>query len=208
MKRLIFSLALLSSDVLLPAAAAEPPASLAPCCRKAPTNAPPTEGSLYQLESLWTSDLGVRVPLATFGGRIQVLALFFSRCEYACPILVQDLKRLQEALPASVRDEVDFVLVSLDSERDTPETLAAYRREQRLGTDHWALLTGSADDVRELAALLGVNFRKDGRGQFAHPNLYTVLNGRGELLRQQIGLQQDPAPVVAAIRQALEPARP
>jgi len=204
MKPPLPALALGCLYALLPLQAADVPATPAPCCRPALTNSAPTDRSLYLLESRWTSDVGVRVPLGIFAGRTQVVALFFSRCEYACPILLLDLKRLQEALPEPVRDRVDFLLVSLDSERDTPETLAAYRRQQHLGTDHWTLLTGAPDDVRELAALLGVNYRKDARGQFAHSNLFTVLNEQGEILHQQSGLQQDPAPAVAAILGSLK----
>ncbi|MBL9175911.1 MAG: SCO family protein [Verrucomicrobiales bacterium] len=179
--------------------AGEPPAERPPCCRTAPTNSPPTGGSLYQLESIWTSDVGARVRLRVLEGRPQVVALFFTHCEYACPVLVRDLKRIEAALPETIRPSVDFLLISLDSERDTPAVLAEYRESHRLGLDHWTLLTGAGDDVRELAALLGVNYRKDARGQYSHSNLITVLNARGEVIHQQAGLDQDPAATVAAL---------
>jgi protein SCO1/2 len=128
-----------------------------------------------------------------------VVVLFFTHCEYACPVLVRDLKRIEAALPEAMRSSVDFLLISLDSERDTPAVLAEYRASHRLGLDHWTLLTGTGDDVRELAALLGVNYRKDVRGQYSHSNLITVLNARGEVIHQQTGLDQDPAATVAAL---------
>lgn len=170
-----------------------------PCCRTAPTNSPPTGKSLYQLESVWTSDVGARVGLRVLEGRPQVVVLFFTHCEYACPVLVRDLKRIEAALPDAMRPSVDFLLISIDPERDTPAVLAEYRASHRLGLDHWTLLTGTGDDVRELAALLGVNYRKDVRGQYSHSNLITVLNDRGEVVHQQSGLDQDPAATVAAL---------
>lgn len=187
-----------------PLASAEPASARPPCCRPALTNSPPTDRSLYQLDSVWTSDVGTRVRLEVFQGRPQIIALFFTQCEYACPILVHDLKRLQAALPESLRASADFLLVSFDSERDTPAVLAEYRKQHRLMPDHWTLLTGRPDDVRELAALLGVNYRKDGRGQFAHSNLLTVLNARGEIIHQQVGLNQDPAAAVDALVKAMK----
>jgi len=174
-------------------------ADLPPCCRTALAAGKPTDRSLYQLESTWTSDVGRKVKLSVLRGRPQILAMFFSNCEYACPILVNEMKKLEAALPKDVLAKVDFLLVSFDTRRDTPEALAAYRRKEHLATERWTLLRGENDDVRELAALLGINYAADSRGQFAHSNLITVLNAEGEIAFQQAGLQQDPAPLIAAI---------
>lgn len=161
-----------------------------PCCRKPLDSGTASDRSLYLLESDWTSDVGRRIRLGQLRGRPQVVALFFTRCEYACPILVHDMKRIEEALPPESRAQVDFLLVSMDSERDDPASLAEFRRRNELGTAHWTLLTGAAEDVRELAALLGVSYQKDARGQFAHSNLLTVLNLEGEVVHQLKGLNQ------------------
>ena len=93
--------------------------------------------------------------------------------------------------------------MSFDTARDTPEALRAYREKEKLATTHWTLLRGGADDVRELAALLGVNFQQDARGQFAHSNLITVLNAEGEIVHQLSGLNQDVGSTVQAIERAL-----
>jgi protein SCO1/2 len=177
--------------------------NLPPCCRKPLTVAPFTDQSLFQLDSTWTSDVGREVKLGVFQGRAQVVGLFFTQCEYACPIIVHDMQRLQAALPESIRDRVDFLLISFDTERDTPAALAAYRQTHQLGADHWTLLRGPADDVRELAALLGINYQKDARGQFAHSNVITILNANGEVIRQQVGLNTEPQESVKALVQAL-----
>ncbi|MEO6788524.1 MAG: SCO family protein [Chthoniobacteraceae bacterium] len=186
-----------------PAAKDETP----PCCRPALPAGNPTDKSLYLLDSKWTSDVAKTIPLSVLRGRPQIVAMFFSHCEYACPILVHDMKQLEAKLPAGVLAKVDFLLVSFDTKRDTPEALAAYRRKQDLSPARWTLLHGGADDVRELAALLGVNYAQDSRGQFAHSNIITVLNAEGEIAFQQTGLNQDPAPLIAAIEKAARGAK-
>ena len=128
--------------------------------------------------------------------------MFFTHCEYACPILVNDMKKLEAGLPAEVRAKTDFLLVSFDTKRDTPEALAAFRKKEKLPAATWTLLRGGADDVRELAALLGINYTPDARGQFAHSNLITVLNAEGEVAFQQPGLNTDPAALVSAVTKA------
>lgn len=179
--------------------AAEP---LPPCCRPALPAGKPTDKSLYLLDSEWTSDVGRRIKLGALRGHPQIVAMFFTHCEYACPILVSELKSIQSKLPTAVLAKVDFLLVSIDAKRDTPTALAAFRETQQLTRERWTLLCGEADDGRELAALLGVNYTQDASGQFAHSNLITLLNAEGEITFQHTGLKQDLTPLIAAIEKA------
>ncbi len=159
-----------------------------PCCREIKSSAPVPDQSLYQLDSQWTSDQGRVIRLGNLQGQPQVIAMIFTSCEFACPIIVNDMKRISDALSPEVQRKVNFTLISFDHERDTPERLLAFRKRMGLPMAGWTLLRGEADDVRELAALLGVNYRKDARGQYAHSNLITVLNAQGEIVAQESGL--------------------
>ena len=189
--------------MLLSASALAAPEPKPPCCRALPPGKPLTDRSLYQLDSAWTSDVGREVQLGVLRGRVQVVAMFFAQCEYACPIIVENMRAIERALPAALRDRVDFLLVSFDTERDTPAVLRAYRAKMKLAPAHWTLLRGGADDVRELAALLGINYQRDARGQFSHSNVITVLNAEGEVAFQQAGLNKDRQESIAAIEKAL-----
>ena len=173
------------------------------CCAKEIAPAPPlSDQSVYQLDSAWTNDANASLKLASLRGKPQVVSMFFASCQFTCPVLVNDMKRIEAALPENVRTNVGFLLVSFDTERDTPEALANYRETHRL-PPHWTLLRGSPDDVLEFATLLGIKFKKDLRGQFAHSNVITVLNGDGEIMRQLPGLNRDASEAVEAIEQVL-----
>jgi protein SCO1/2 len=150
-----------------------------------------TDKSLYQVESKWTADGGQAIKLGDLAGKPQVVLMFFSKCVSACPILRNDLKRISAALTPEQRAQVGFTLVSFDTERDTPEVLAAYRQTWDLPAKNWTLLSGKPDDVLELALLLGVKYKKDAAGQFAHSNVVTVLDAKGEIVHQQTGLNED-----------------
>jgi protein SCO1/2 len=157
----------------------------------AAATAPLSDRSIYQLESIWTNDAAKPFRLAELRGRPQVVVMFFTSCAYACPILVHDLKRIEAALPEQVRSsKVGFVLVSFDSQRDSPSALAAYRQREQLSAQRWTLLHGRPDDLLELAALLGVKYKQDTRGQFSHSNIITVLDREGEVVHQQVGLNR------------------
>ncbi len=162
--------------------AAKECAALAPSC---------TDKSLYQVESKWTTDCGKTLKLGDLAGKPQVVLMFFPRCTTACPILRNDLKRISAALTPEQRTQIGFTMVSFDTERDTPAALAAYRQAWGLPDKNWTLLSGKPDDVLELALLLGVKYKQDAAGQFAHSNVITVLNAEGEIVHQQIGLNED-----------------
>jgi protein SCO1 len=176
------------------------------CCATATTadkpavccTAPVTDRSVYQLDAPWTDDAGQPVHLASLRGRPVVLGMFFATCEYACPVLVNDLKRMLALMPAEKRAAVRPVLVTFDTVRDTPEALRAFRERMELG-DEWVLLRGSDSAVRELAMVLGVKYKQDARGQFAHSNLLTILNPEGELVHQHAGLMGDVSEAANAV---------
>lgn len=161
-----------------------------PCCAETKAAAPLAARSLYQLDAKWTDDAGHVVSLAAWRGRPVVLAMMFASCEYACPVLVDDVKRLRATLPEEIRARVQIVLVSFDVARDTPPALRAFRERMKLDAN-WTLLHGAEAPVQELAMLLGVKFKQDVRGQFSHSNLITILNPEGEIAHQHAGLMGD-----------------
>jgi protein SCO1/2 len=113
--------------------------------------------------------------------------MFFSTCTYACPATVADLARIREKLPEAERARTRIVMVSFDTERDTVAVLHQFREARALDAD-WVLLRGPDDSVRELAALLGVKFKREADGNFAHSNLITILSAEGEIVHQRAGL--------------------
>jgi hypothetical protein len=48
-----------------------------------------------------------------------------------------------------------------------------------------------ASETERRVAALGVRYKQDARGQFAHSNVITILNAAGEIVHQQAGLSQD-----------------
>ncbi|MCI0536928.1 MAG: SCO family protein [Verrucomicrobiales bacterium] len=175
------------------------------CCAKATPAAAATfsDKSLYQTESKWTTDAGKQIKLADLKGRPQVVVMFFASCQYACPILVHDLQRIEASLKPEQRARAGFTLVTFDPRRDTPEALANFRTTRVLPANTWTLLHGAPDDILELAALLGVKYKEEATGQFAHSNIITVLNADGEIVHQLVGLGQDIRATVRVIEQLI-----
>jgi cytochrome oxidase Cu insertion factor (SCO1/SenC/PrrC family) len=82
-------------------------------------------------------------------GKVTVMDFFFSHCPFACPELTAKMADLTVAL----RDvPVSFVSISVDPQRDTPDRLAEYARENKADTRVWTFLTGEMATVRDIVS--------------------------------------------------------
>jgi protein SCO1/2 len=176
----------------------EKPAPKPDACCAAMETATFSKDSIYQSEVTFTDDTGKAVALGSLRGRPVVLDMFFASCGYACPLTVTDMLAIQERLPAELRSQAVFVLVSFDTVRDTTEVLAKYRAQRGLD-GQWIVLRGDDDAVRELAALLGVKYKQEADGMFSHSNVITLLNREGEIVHQRQGLKGGLDEAVAAL---------
>lgn len=145
-------------------------------------DAPLSGHSVYQVASPWTDQHGAERTLAELRGRPQVIAMVYTHCGSACPRIVGDMKRLEATHPG-----LEFVLVSIDPDRDTPGRLREFAEGSRLG-DNWTLLRGADDDLLELAAVLGVRYRRINAEEFMHSNVITVLDAEGKVAYRQEAL--------------------
>lgn len=159
--------------------------------------------SLYQLNATWTTQDGTRIKFASLRGKIRLIAMIYASCQYACPLTISDLKRIEQGIPKAQRAKVGFVLVTIDPKRDTPAKLKELAQKRKLDLKRWTLLRGSPDDILELAALLGVKYKKVSDTMFAHSNLITVLDAQGVMKHQQVGLNQSPKKTLQVLYQLL-----
>jgi protein SCO1/2 len=147
-----------------------------------------TNTSVYQLPAKWTDAHNHALQLDELKGKVRVVAMIFTHCGYACPRIVEDMKAIQDSMPAGVKDDVGYVLVSFDAERDDPAQLSRFALNQGLD-DHWTLLHGNAGEVRGLSMLLNVKYQKLDDGSFSHTNSIFILDRNGEVRQTLDGLE-------------------
>ena len=125
--------------------------------------------------------------------------MIYTSCVHACPMIVSDMKKIAGGLPEN--GGVQYVLVSFDPDRDTPERLRDFREAHGL-SENWTLLRSDAMDVGTLAALLDVRYRFEADGNIAHSNRITLLDAGGEIIGLQEGLGVDPASSISILQGA------
>ena len=89
---------------------------------------------------------------------------------------------------------------------DTPERLKAYAGDHGLDLAHWTLYQGDDKAVRELAAALGVRYRRDATGGFDHSAIITILDADGKIVAQQPDAQVNTEEMVKKITALFPPA--
>lgn len=158
--------------------------------------------SLYQSGGNWDDQNNQSLILEKLKGKVQVIAMIFTHCEYACPRIVADIQAIETQIPLDKKSDVGFVLVTFDTERDTIQRLNEFYREMKLN-ENWLLLLGSEQQIRELSVLLNVQYEKQQDGNFSHSNVITILNKDGEINFQQDGLGADTKGSIEAINKLL-----
>jgi len=169
------------------------------CSDEAPAAVEVSTESIYQVASQWQDATGKKRDLKSIGGFVQVVTMGYTTCKYACPRLLADMREIEAKLPQELRNKTHFTFISIDPETDTPARLAEYRKESKIISNRWTVLTGETAAVQELAVVLGVQYRKTSDKDFAHSNIITVLNPNGEIVHRQEGLGADSAATIKAI---------
>jgi len=142
--------------------------------------------SVYQVGGTWLTENNESIQLESLAGKPQLIALIYTGCSNACPIIVESMKRVEKQVPANMRSKMGFVLVSLTPDTDYPKTLKAFAEKKGLNSN-WKLLRGNNELVRTLSNALNGRYKVIKDGDVAHSNTVTLLNKQGQIEMQASG---------------------
>lgn len=120
-----------------------------------------------------------------FRGKALIVYFGYTFCPDICPTSLIQIADGIDLLPEAEREKVAAIFVSVDPERDTPETLATYTRHfhpQILG------LSGSAEQIARAARAYHVFYKRvEGQGAaeylMDHSTLIYLMGADGRLVR-------------------------
>ncbi len=150
-----------------------------------------SDESIFNLTSKWNTEEGKTIQLEDLKGKTLVMVMIYTTCKAACPRLVADMRNIEAQIPNENLKDLNFILVSIDPETDTPERLKAFAIENFMDDEQWTFLQGTKNSVREFANVLAVKYKQITPMDFSHSNIISVFNSGGELIHQQEGLGVD-----------------
>ncbi len=171
----------------------------------APAKAPPLPAdSVYQLPLKVTDQHGKTWDWGRKRGQPQLVSMFYSSCQYICPLIVESGKAVERALTPAQRARLGVMMISMDPARDTPATLAKMVRQRHIDDRRWSLASPEADAVRSVAGVLDVRYRQLSDGEFNHTSVLILLDADGRILArtEKIGSDVDPA-FISRVKAAL-----
>jgi protein SCO1/2 len=130
-----------------------------------------------------TDQDGAAFELSDLQGKVAFVLFGFTNCPEACPMSMQRLRELQHsALLAD--DDVAYVMISVDGERDTPAAMKAFLAKY---SSEFIGLTAEPSRVTPIAAQFSAMFFKgsrnphDGHYDVAHSPQIFVLDPAGRV---------------------------
>lgn len=145
--------------------------------------------SIYLLDSKWKTQNNKTVQLKDFRGKPVVVSMLYTTCTKSCPIIMSKLKELNELLSAKEKNNVTFLIISINPEKDTPKVLKAFAEKNKTN-NNFVFLSGTSDSVLEIASLLGIRYVKTD-DDYSHTNKLLILNKKGEVVHENEGLNED-----------------
>lgn len=158
--------------------------------------------SIFHLKDEWKNDQNKTFYLKNFSGKPTVFAMVYTSCQHTCPMITSKVQEVENELPKKMRGKINLALISFDPKRDTPQKLSKYKKKRKLG-NQWSLLTGTESSARKLAAVVGVNYKKEGDADYSHSNIVTLIDANGVIVEQIKDLSKDTTSMKNKIKKLL-----
>jgi protein SCO1/2 len=153
-----------------------------------PANSAPF--SFYSTPYSFTNDRGQTVHLSEWRGKPLILTMEYSNCRFMCTTTFSKMKAIQEAADQK-KLQIDFMIVSLDPNNDTPQAWRQYRISREVDRNNWHLLTGSEDTTKKFASLVGIKYWQVD-DHILHDFKIVRLNAEGEIEKSIVDFDDEP----------------
>ena len=103
----------------------------------------------------------------------------YTQCPDVCPNTTYQMKDLRNRLEKDgvFGSKVEFLTVSFDPKRDTPEVLRDYAKTFEIDKyKGWHLVRGEKEDIQKLADNFDFMYRDPGTGQYVHTSATYLLD--------------------------------
>jgi protein SCO1/2 len=129
-----------------------------------------------------SSQTGDSISLSELRGNVVLMTFGYTSCPDICPLTLDEFKRIKRNL-GDAAEHVNFLFISVDGSRDTPERLTSYFDLR--GIPDLIGMTGPEDEVRRIGREYNLFFEKDTESVTAAS--YLIAHTGGSFLIDQQG---------------------
>ncbi len=146
---------------------------------------------------------GRPVGLRDLRGKVVVLHFIYTNCPDVCPLHADRIAEIQEMVKQTpMREQVQFVTITTDPKRDTPDVMHKYGAAHGLDPVNWTFLTSGPDRLtatRDLVQKFGHKFTEAEGGYQVHSVVTHVIDREGRWRANFHGLKFQPTNLVLYI---------
>ena len=144
------------------------------------------------------------VALSELRGKVVLMFFGFTNCPDACPGTLGTWKQVHELLGDDA-NQVSFVMITVDPERDSPEVLKKYLA---LFNPDFLGLHGTLEEIQQVASDYNIYFEKEDSGSAAgysvgHSTLSYVIDTDGNLVLGHRSYETSAMDIVSDIKHIL-----
>jgi len=138
-----------------------------------------SEGQHYIPDFSFEAHTKEEITSANFAEKLTVVDFFFTSCPSICPIMSDELTRVQKAFDND--DEVQILSFSVDPENDSIEALQLYANRYQADDTQWKFITGDKKAIYSLARCGFIMPVQDGNGEpadFIHSDKLVLVDSQ------------------------------
>lgn len=148
----------------------------------ATTPAPLPGESVYHLDVPLVDQNGKQSLFAEGRGKPRLVSMFYASCKFVCPMIIDTMRRTERTLSDDERSNLGVLMVSFDTQKDTPEVLKALAQKRKVDLPNWTLARTDEAHVRRMAAVLGIQYKLRDDGEFNHSSVMILLDAEGRMV--------------------------
>jgi len=112
------------------------------------------------------------------------------------------LLEVQKTLGDKVGKGVFFIAITVDPKQDKPEVLRLFAAKWGINPTGWKFLTGSPEEIAQVAKAYGVFYRTLPDGEIEHSAIFFLVDRKG-MMRKVYGSMASPEEVAKDIQTLL-----
>ncbi len=160
--------------------------------------------SVYHLQVSVEDQFGEISGLDRYRGKPVLVTMFYTTCPHVCPMLISTIKFTESELSEQELTDLRVITISIDPERDTPEKLRETMERHYVDASRWSMVRSDPGDLRAIAGVFGVRYKKLTDGEFNHTTRIILLDQDGTQVASTEQLGRPDAAFLEAIKKSLQ----
>jgi protein SCO1/2 len=138
--------------------------------------------SIHPLPVALTDQNGNTFRLDTLRGQPMLISMFFTSCQFVCPMLTDALRDTANKLQPADCERLKVVMVTFDPARDSVAVLKRTAIAHSLTDAQWTLARTDEASTRKLAAVLNIQYKPLADGDFNHTTALILIDSEGRMV--------------------------